>query len=283
MRDDFVKLTVLCENTAGVAHGLVGEWGLSIFIEKNGKKILFDTGQSGSLLTNAAVLGIDLKSVDALVLSHGHYDHTGGLRAFLQYRGKLPVYAHPDLFALHYKSSEEPKYIGVPYRKEELESLGAEFSFVSEPLVVAPGVFVSGEVPRKTVFEKADESLFCLENGKKVIPDKFNDDMSLYCFTPKGILIVLGCAHAGLVNIVQHAREVTGESRIYGIIGGTHLGPVPVEQQSATIDYLKELDLQFLAANHCTGLPVISRLAGAFGPRFKFCPAGSSFTIPAEE
>lgn len=283
MKDAFLKLTVLCENTVGVPHGIVGEWGLSIFIEVNGKKILFDTGERGNLLNNATVLGIDLKSVGALVLSHGHYDHTGGIRAFLQYRGRLPVYAHPGLFASHYKSPEKPQYIGVLYRKEALESLGADFIFVRESFEVTPGVFISGEVPRKTIFEKADETLFCLENGGKISPDPFHDDMSLYCVTPEGILIVLGCAHAGLVNIVEHAREVTGESRIYGIIGGTHLGPAPAEQQEATIVYLKELDLQFLAANHCTGLPVISRLAGIFGPCFRFCPAGSSFTIPVEE
>jgi len=151
---------------------------------------------------------------------------------------------------------------------------------MKEPLEISPGVFVSGEVPRKTVFEKADETLFCLENGRNIMPDPFHDDMSLYCVTPEGLIIVLGCAHAGLVNIVEHAREVTGVSRVYGIIGGTHLGPAPVEQQEATINYLKELDLQFLGANHCTGLAVISRLANIFGPRFRFCPAGSSFSLP---
>ena len=122
--------------------------------------------------------------------------------------------------------------------------------------------------------------MFALENGRTIMPDPFHDDMSLYCVTPAGLFIVLGCAHAGLINIVEHAREVTGESRVYGIIGGAHLGPAPVEQQEATINYLKELDLQFLGANHCTGLAVISRMANVFGPRFKFSPAGSNFTIP---
>jgi 7,8-dihydropterin-6-yl-methyl-4-(beta-D-ribofuranosyl)aminobenzene 5'-phosphate synthase len=282
VKNAFLKLAVLSENTVGTSQGIVGEWGLSIFIEVNGMRILFDTGERGSLLNNAAAMGIDLKSMEALVLSHGHYDHTGGIQAFLQYRGKLPVYAHPGLFAYHYASPEKPRYVGVPHRKETLESLGAEFVFVKEPLEITTGVFISGEAPRKTVFEKVDETLFCLENGRKVSPDPFHDDMSLYCVTPEGIFIVLGCAHAGLVNIVEHAREVTGESRVFGIIGGTHLGPAPAEQQEATINYLKELDLQFLGANHCTGLAVISRLAGIFGPRFRFCPAGSSFTLPEE-
>lgn len=282
MKDVFLKLAVLSENTVGNSSGLVGEWGLSIYIEVNGMKILFDTGESGGLLNNAAAMGIDLKAVEALVLSHGHYDHTGGMRSFLHFRGKLPVYAHPGLFTSHCSTPEKPRYIGVPYRKELLESLGAEFIYVKESLEITPGVFISGEVPRKTVFENPDETLFCRENGRTIMPDPFYDDMSLCCVTPGGLFIVLGCAHAGLINIVEHAREVTGESRVYGIIGGTHLGPAPVEQQEATISYLKELDLQFLGANHCTGLAVISRLANIFGARFKFCPAGSIFTLPAE-
>lgn len=282
MKDVFLKLAILSENTVGNSRGLVGEWGLSIYIEAGGMKILFDTGESGELLNNADMMGIDLRSVEALVLSHGHYDHTGGMSSFLRCRGKLPVYTHPGLFACHCNTPEKPRYIGVPYRKELLESLGAEFAFVQEPLEITPGVYISGEVPRKTVFVNTEETLFALENGRTIMPDPFHDDMSLYCVTPAGLFIVLGCAHAGLINIVEHAREVTGESRVYGIIGGTHLGPAPVEQQEATINYLKELDLQFLGANHCTGLAVISRLANIFGPRFKFSPAGSIFTIPVE-
>ncbi|MDD3654658.1 MAG: MBL fold metallo-hydrolase [Desulfotomaculaceae bacterium] len=276
MKDAFLKLAVLSENTVAMPGG-IGEWGLSILIEVNGRKILFDTGERGNLLGNSRVMGIDLKAVEALVLSHGHYDHTGGIKSFLQYRGELPVYAHPDLFAYHCHTPDKPQYIGIPYSKEELEILGAKFVFSREPLEISPGVFISGEVPRKTAFERVGESLFCLENGRRISPDPFHDDMSLFCVTPEGLFIVLGCAHAGLVNIVEHAREVTGESRVFGIIGGTHLGPASLEQQESTINYLKELDLRFLGANHCTGLAVISRLASIFGPRFRFCPAGGSY------
>ncbi|MDD2553981.1 MAG: MBL fold metallo-hydrolase [Desulfotomaculaceae bacterium] len=282
MKDVWLKFAIISENTVGTSRGIMGEWGLSIYIEAGGMKVLFDTGESGVLLNNANMLGIDLQAVEAMVLSHGHYDHTGGMRSFLRCRGTLPVYAHPGLFACHCRTPEKPRYIGIPYRKELLQSLGAEFVFVKEPLEITPGVFISGEVPRKRIFENAEETLFCLENGRTIMPDPFHDDMSLYCVTPAGLFIVLGCAHAGLINIVEHGREVTGESRVYGIIGGTHLGPAPDEQQEATINYLKELDLQFLGANHCTGLDVIARLANIFGPRFKFCPAGRIFTIPEE-
>lgn len=277
-----LKVTVLCENTVGTPENLVGEWGLSLYIEKSGRKILFDTGEQGNLLSNATALGLDLKQVETLVLSHGHYDHTGGLRAFLRHRGRLPVYAHPALFASHY-ASDRPRYIGVPFCREELESSGADFVFTREPREILPGIWVSGEVPRETSFEKTDNRLYCLENGKKISPDPLPDDLSLYCVIPEGLVIILGCAHAGLVNIIKHSRKITGVSRIYGIIGGTHLGPAPSSQQEATFAFLQDLDLRLLAANHCTGLSVIARLASLFGSRFHFAPAGSAFTLPLQE
>lgn len=281
MSEPVLKITVLSENTVGSLGGLAGEWGLSLLVETAGKKILYDTGERGNLLPNATALGVDLKGVDMLVISHGHYDHTGGIRAFLNYRGRLPVYAHPDIFAPHYKSPEKPRYIGMPYRKEELESLGADFIFTREAIEIVPGLFYGGEVPRMTGSEKNDSSLFTILEGEKV-PDPFWDDISLYCVMPEGLLIIVGCAHAGLVNIIEHAKKITAINNVYGIIGGTHLGPVPAEQQEAEIAYLKEQDLHFLAANHCTGLPLIAKLAADFGRRFYFCPAGASFSFPVE-
>lgn len=278
MNDYMLKITVLSENTVG-SLGLAGEWGLSMLLETAGNKILFDTGERGGLLGNAAILGVDLKSVDALIMSHGHYDHSGGMQAFLRLRGRLPVYVHPDFFASHYGNPEKPRYAGVPFCKEELTSSGAEFIFTREPMEIVPGVWISGEIPRRTDFEEVDSKLFCLEDGNRV-PDALHDDMSLYCAMPEGLVIILGCAHAGLVNIIKHAQEVTGMDKVYGIIGGTHLGPAPVEQQEATINFLNSLNLQFLAPNHCTGQPLMARLAGIFGERFNFAPTGSSFTLP---
>jgi len=282
MNNYTLKITVLSENTVGVPLGLSGEWGLAMLVEIAGKRILFDTGERGSLLANAVTLGINLKSVDALVISHGHYDHTGGMQAFLKFRGRLPVYAHPDLFAYHYDNPDKPRYIGVPFCREELQSLGADFIFAREPKKILPGVWISGEVPRKSAFEKGNKGLFCLENGIQKT-DMFHDDMSLYCVIPEGLVIILGCAHAGLVNIIEHAREVTGIREIYGIIGGTHLGPTEQAQQKATIAFLQSLKLKFLAPNHCTGQPMMALLAVIFGECFHFAPAGSSFTLPIND
>jgi 7,8-dihydropterin-6-yl-methyl-4-(beta-D-ribofuranosyl)aminobenzene 5'-phosphate synthase len=273
------KITVLCENTVGVSSGIAGEWGLAMLVEKGGKRFLFDTGEQGRLVDNANALRIDLKDINALIISHGHYDHTGGLKAFLRLRGRLPVYAHPDIFTSRYTTFPRKKYIGIPNCREELISLGADFIFIKEPVEIEPGIWISGEVPRKTHFERENDRLLCSKNGI-CAPDPFYDDLSLYCVTPEGLVIILGCAHAGLVNIIKHARQVTGINRIYGITGGTHLGPAPPAQQKATIEFLTGLDLQFLAPNHCTGLPMMSRLAGLFGSRFRFAPAGTRFTLP---
>lgn len=278
-----VKITVLCENTVGLSQGLIGEWGLSLLVETPDIRILFDTGAQGHILNNANALNIDLKTVDALVLSHGHYDHTGGMQAFLHLRGQLPVFVHSTFFAPHYKSSSPPKYIGVQFTKEELEKSGANFIITDKPKEIAPRVWVSGEIPQKKDKKIVSNNFFSLDhNGKKVSPDPLKDDMSLFCVTPKGLLIILGCAHAGLINIIQHAREVTGVKPIYGIIGGTHLEPTPVPEQEDTIKFLQSLNLQFLAPNHCTGLSMLTRLANCFDSCFHFAPTGSRFTLPID-
>lgn len=279
---EMVKITVLSENTVGIPSGLTGEWGLALLVETAGAKILLDTGERGNILANAAALQVNLREVDALVMSHGHYDHSGGMRDFLRLRGEVPVYVHPDFFSPHYSARPREQYIGVPYCRKELESLGARFVWERNPRQIAPGLWISGEVPRQTDFEKGDSRLVTVENGQK-IPDPLRDDMSLYCVTDEGLVIILGCAHAGVVNIVEHARRVTGVDRIYGIIGGTHLGPASREQQEATITYLQGLNLKFLAANHCTGLPVAAHLAAIFGPVFHFAPAGACFKLPLKD
>jgi 7,8-dihydropterin-6-yl-methyl-4-(beta-D-ribofuranosyl)aminobenzene 5'-phosphate synthase len=273
-----VRITVLSENTVGVPAGVVGEWGLSLLVESGGSAILFDTGAAGHVVENAKALGVDLSAVEALCMSHGHYDHSGGMMAFLRLVGRLPVYAHPDFFAAHHSTAGD-KYIGVPFDRARLSEAGADFVFTSGPREILPGLWVSGEVPRRTNFEAGDPRLFIYRDGEKV-PDPFVDDMSLYCVTPKGLLIILGCAHAGVVNIVRHAQEVTGQTRVYGLFGGTHLGNVGEVQREQTIAYLQTLSLQFLAANHCTGLPMMTRLAGLFGSAFHFAPVGARFELP---
>jgi 7,8-dihydropterin-6-yl-methyl-4-(beta-D-ribofuranosyl)aminobenzene 5'-phosphate synthase len=275
-----MKITVLIENSVGVLipTGLCGEHGLSLWIEYEGHNILFDTGQTGRVVENAIRLGINLKNADAIILSHGHYDHTGGLKPVLEFIGKpIDIYAHKDIFSLHYASLGD-RYIGIPFRKEELEGLGTNFRWIKEPTEIFPNMWLSGEVPRKTTFEKIDERLY-IKDGDKKIPDPILDDMSLFIKTPKGLVIILGCAHSGVVNIIEHAKEVTGVNKIYAIIGGTHLEPVGGKQLEETFVYLAKLNFSLLSANHCTGLKVTSKFKEIFGNKFKFGTTGEVINL----
>ncbi len=273
-----LKVTILVENTVGVSLGLLSEWGLSMLLDFGDESILFDTGEQGNLISNAQILGYDLRQIDRVILSHGHYDHTGGLLKLLQFRGSVPVYAHPDLFTLHYRrglNGQGDKYLGVPFCPEQLESAGAEFHWLRESVELRPGLWLSGEIPRATTFERVDDKLVEHKEGQ-VVQDTIPDDFSLFYVTDQGLVILLGCAHAGLVNIVEHAKRVTGEGRVRAIIGGTHLGPATPDQQNQTIDYLRGLlDLNCLAPNHCTGLGMMSKLAAEFPGVFTWAAAGN--------
>lgn len=274
-----LKITVLVENTVGVPAGVIGEWGLALLLDLGEEKILIDTGEQGNLIKNAAALGLDLSRMTCLILSHGHSDHTGGLIEFLKVRGKVPVYAHPELFSRHYGpvfNGVGNKYIGVPFAQEALKRAGAEFHWVRKPLELRPGLWLSGEVPRRTDFERGDQRLV-QDLAGSMVQDPLADDFSVFYQTSAGLIILLGCAHAGVVNIIEHAREVTSESRVRAVIGGTHLGPAGDEQKEKTIEYLKTLNLELLAPNHCTGLPVAGRLAREFPRQFRWASVGTVF------
>lgn len=277
-----IRITILCENLIGQRVGL-GEHGFSAFIETDRGDYLFDTGGGRSIVANSLTLNKDLRTVQKIFLSHGHYDHTGGLPEVLKLKGNVDVHAHPHVFldrmsVLKENGKETKRFIGIPYKKRYLESLGANFIFNSEFVEVEKGMFLTGEVPRKTSFEKPDPRLFSEINGKTQ-PDVFLDDQSLIIESEKGVILVLGCAHSGMINIIHHVINKTGEKKFYAILGGTHLDFLTPEQLEESINVLNQLEIERIGVSHCTGMKAACRLYQEFGDRYFYGYVGSVLEV----
>jgi len=279
-----MKVTVIIDNAVpiGIRHPFLAEHGLSLLIEHAGKKVLYDAGQSSAVVSNLSLLGLRPSELDILVVSHGHYDHTGGIFHVLQHaRKKIPVYAHKGVFQARYSTSgQQLRFIGIPHEKELLTSLGAEWHFVDEPTEIIPGLWVSGHIPRNTAYETGDPKLVTRAADGSECQDKIEDDTSLFYASPRGLVVIGGCTHAGMVNTVRWGFRVTGTSRLAGWIGGTHLGPLSKEQQEKTLAQIALLNPEFVAANHCTGFAMMAKLYACFGDRF--IPAFVSTVIDVE-
>lgn len=270
-----IRATVLCENSVFFSSGAIAEHGWSVYLETEQGNFLFDTGGGKAIINNAQYFHKDLSKVKGIILSHSHNDHTGGLFSVLDYTGKVNIYSHPEIFKNSYSiRNGKERYIGIPYRREVLESKGADFIFNTSFTEIAPDIILSGEVPRKTSFEKGDTDLV-LKNKKGYVQDIVLDDQTLIINSKKGLVIILGCSHSGIVNIINYAIEKTGKNHIHAIFGGTHLGPVSEETKKKSIEALKKYDIERIGTSHCTGLETAMRIFQEFKERFFFCNVGT--------
>ena len=259
-----MRITILTDNKVVNLRpqGLKAEWGFSALIEAS-EVVLFDTGQSGVALENLLLLNKPMPK--KIVLSHGHYDHTGGLIHFKD----VELYAHPDAFLPRYYKGE---YIGIPFMKDKIEN-NMKVVEHKEPIEVAKNIFALGEIPRKYETALLKDS-FIIRNGKKE-RDEILDDQSLAIKTDEGVVLVLGCCHSGLRNTIEYAEEVTGDEVKY-IIGGTHLIAYNEEQIK---EIVKDIDVELMAPCHCTGLRVEYLLMKLLGDKFRLIGSGSTIEI----
>jgi len=276
-----VKLTVLSENRV-INPGLIAEQGLSILVETADQCILFDTGQTDAYIKNADALNIDLKCVQKIVLSHGHYDHAGGLPHIFKITKPIDVLCHPALTNKKYRVFPAGRTdIGVPWEKGRIKSKGAKFIFKTHPLEIAPNILISGEIPRNSVFEYVDET-YQQRPLVSYIHDEIHDDMCLIINTIRGLIILLGCSHAGPVNSIMHAMRVARNKKIYAVMGGMHLQHSKEEKITKIVDHLIALNPYYLIPLHCTGLPAINKMIGALGNRVKLLNVGDCFELKDE-
>ena len=275
-------VTILCDNYVGKS-GLIGEHGFCVMIERGNEKYLWDTSPGISLPHNLKHLDKNLKGLNGIVLSHGHYDHTGGLKWAVKESGGVQVIAHRAVFSQHMAfnrkdTSEAPHYVGCPYSRQELEELGAAFHFVKHTKEIYAGIQFLTEIDRIAAQLPTDRHLV-IPKGNKFVPDPIEDDASLLLEIDGSPILLLGCAHAGVLNILDHIKHKMGIHKLSAILGGTHLMFSGTDNLQTFMDRMEEFSVGMIGVSHCTGFRAAVELANHFGNRFAIGSAGRVFTF----
>ena len=257
-----MRVVLLMDNQTLVDEYYLAEPAFCAWIESGNTKLLFDTGYSELFLENARRLGLEISELDLLVLSHGHSDHTWGLPALARYlrlhrqrRDRVRLVAHPEVFC---PKEMEGEIYGVNFDIHQFEDV-FELNLSTSPIPLGDGLMFLGEIPRLTSFEGRDTiGMTCL--GRAWEPDSVRDDSALTFMGREGLVVITGCSHSGIVNIVNQAMTLTGCDKVIDVVGGLHLQKPTPDQLEGTAVFLESLGLEALRATHCTDLVSKCRL-----------------------
>jgi 7,8-dihydropterin-6-yl-methyl-4-(beta-D-ribofuranosyl)aminobenzene 5'-phosphate synthase len=271
--------TILVDDQSD-GSALKNEHGFSVWIEADEKRILFDTGQSDASIYNAERLGISLHLTDQVILSHGHYDHTGGLPELVKRNPSLFVFSHPDVFMPRYSRQFDGKMkpIGISREAENALNQVDKFNFsVTAPIRLSGNIGISGPVPRVVRSEDTGGAFFLDPLGKN--PDPIHDDMAMWFSTAEGLIIVTGCCHSGLMNTVKYIQSLNVDKSLYAIIGGFHLSRASAGRLRETCDFLQSTGVRRIMPCHCTGENATEALETRFGQKIKGGKTGARFFL----
>ena len=272
-----LKITVLIENQSS-REELRAEHGLSLWVEADNRRLLFDTGQSAAFVENARTLGVNLADAEAVVLSHGHYDHGGGLAASPERFRHARLYVHPAAF--------DAKYVVPPGQAgrcntAEFGGLDAIRSAIPNtiltegPTEIMPNIYVTGAIPRRREYEDTGGPFF--RDAAGTTPDPLSDDQAVYIATTNGLVVLLGCAHAGTVNTLDYVAELTSRQHVHAVLGGMHLCHSSEKRVRNTLAALQEYDPRWIGPCHCTGPDAVERIRAEFPDCFLAPASGAVF------
>lgn len=256
---DIIRIVV--DNRA--ADGFVAEHGFSLWVETGERTILFDTGNEEALSANLKTWGLDLRQLSDLVLSHGHYDHTGGVGTVLETQSNIEVYLHQAAMQPRYvRENGGARPVRMPH--DSMQALwGLEddsIHWLTRPLNITGRAGLSGPIPRHTSYEDSGGAFYFDPGGEW--PDPIEDDNALWLNTRAGLVICVGCSHAGIINTIEAVRTVSGESSVHAVVGGLHLLHASPERLEKTAQRLEDLEIERIVACHCTGDEAYTYLQG---------------------